>query len=61
MRQNKAARFNQRMMFGIIVMAILVLGCVYTFLTLALPETSPSADTLSDSTATFVITPSDSL
>lgn len=49
------------MMFGIIVMAILVLGCVYTFLTLALPETSPSADIPSDSTATFVITPSDSL
>ena len=60
MRQNKAARFNQRMMLGIIIMCILVLGCVYTFLTLALPKPPTQADTPADST-TLVITPADTL
>ena len=41
MRQNRASRFNRNMMVMMIFIAIVVLGCVYTFLYLSLPKEQP--------------------
>ncbi|MBP5377698.1 MAG: hypothetical protein II806_03040 [Bacteroidaceae bacterium] len=51
MRQNRAARFNRNMMVMMIFIAIVVLGCVYTFLYLSLPKEQPQNN---DSTDEYV-------
>ncbi len=50
MRQNRASRFNRNMMVMMIFIAIVVLGCVYTFLYLSLPKEQPQND---DSTGEY--------
>lgn len=58
MRQNRAARFNRNMMVMMIFIAIVVLGCVYTFLYLSLPKEQPqnnvSTDEYADQTTLVV-------
>ena len=44
MIQNRATRFNRNMMVMMIFMAIVVLGCVYTFLYLSFPKEQPQQD-----------------
>ncbi len=48
MRQNRASRFNRNMMVMMIFMAIVVLGCVYTFLYLSLPQEKSQNDVTND-------------
>lgn len=48
MRQNRAARFNRNMMVMMIFIAIVVLGCVYTFLYLSLPKEQPQNNDSTD-------------
>ena len=58
MRQNRAARFNRNMMVMMIFIAIVVLGCVYTFLYLSLPkeqsQNNDSTDEYADQTTLVV-------
>ena len=58
MRQNRDARFNRNMMVMMIFIAIVVLGCVYTFLYLSLPKEQPqnndSTDEYADQTTLVV-------
>lgn len=44
MIKNRAARFNRNMMVMMIFIAIVVLGCVYTFLYISLPKEQPQND-----------------
>lgn len=46
MRTNKAIRLNRALMYAIILMGIVILGCAYIFMYLALPaeDTENNAD-----------------
>lgn len=41
MRPNKASQLNRNMMYMMILMAIVVLACVYLFLYISLPQEEP--------------------
>lgn len=59
---NRASRFNRNMMFGMALMAIVLLACVYTFLYMSFPngEKSNSVGEDSDSLMLVIDTIADS-
>lgn len=66
LRNNKAAKLNRYMMFGMFFLGIIVLGCVFGFMYLSFnKEDNPlkqqqDAESVTDSMATIIVEVADS-